>query len=199
MSDDAPMERAIVDQFLRPVVSGRPYSYAALPPSMEQVEFPTTVHLSFDEFELGYLAFGLAVGPWGGNSLLHSGLILDDAIGERRQDGLVCPHQLRIPLRVSDAGRRPKVPGERTRGRQGFGMGICRPVPFCGRHICRHKGRYEASTHQQAPFPRSGFVLRPHPGHKAGKRVLSDGELPCQIFTDKLSYHRLRRAPASNA
>jgi hypothetical protein len=52
--------------------------------SPEQVEFGATVHLPFDEFEPGDLAFGLPVGPGLGHRRGDRLLIGDDAFAERR-------------------------------------------------------------------------------------------------------------------
>lgn len=50
--------------------------------SLEQIEPSTTVHLSFDELELGDLAFGLTIRPARGDRRGDRGLIFYDAIGE---------------------------------------------------------------------------------------------------------------------
>jgi hypothetical protein len=55
-------------------------------PSAEQVQLGAAVHLPFDEFELGDLTFGFAVGPGLGHGCGDRAAIGDDACAERRQD-----------------------------------------------------------------------------------------------------------------
>lgn len=45
---------------------------------LEQIEFATTVHLSFHQFELGDLPFDLTVGPWLGDRRADGGFVVDD-------------------------------------------------------------------------------------------------------------------------
>ena len=50
--------------------------------SFEQVDFRASIHLPFHEFELGDLAFGLAVGPVRLDSGADRALVLRDAVGK---------------------------------------------------------------------------------------------------------------------
>ena len=52
--------------------------------SFEQVDFRASIHLPFHEFELGDLAFGLAVGPVRRDGGADRALVLRDAVGKRR-------------------------------------------------------------------------------------------------------------------
>src|SRR5271155_2689580 len=49
---------------------------------LEQIEFPASVHLAFDQLQLADLPFGLAVGPRRRDCRRHGGLILRDPVGE---------------------------------------------------------------------------------------------------------------------
>jgi hypothetical protein len=49
---------------------------------LKEVEFSTTVHLSFHELQLGDLALGLTVGPRQVDCGAHGGLVFDDPVGE---------------------------------------------------------------------------------------------------------------------
>jgi len=49
---------------------------------LKEIELSSAVHLALDEFELGDLPLGLAVGPVRGDGCNHGGPIFDDAIGE---------------------------------------------------------------------------------------------------------------------
>jgi hypothetical protein len=50
--------------------------------SFEQVDFRASIHLPFHEFELGDLAFGLAVGPVRRDGGADRALVLRDAVGK---------------------------------------------------------------------------------------------------------------------
>src|SRR3984957_11848773 len=49
---------------------------------LEQIEFPASVHLAFDQLQLADLPFRLAVGPRLRDCRRHGGLILRDPVGE---------------------------------------------------------------------------------------------------------------------
>jgi len=50
---------------------------------LQKVKFASSIHLSFDELQLGDLALGLTVGPGRGNRSADRSFVFDDAIGER--------------------------------------------------------------------------------------------------------------------
>src|SRR5205807_10190921 len=54
--------------------------------STEQIKFGASIHLAFDELELGDLAFGLPIGPRLGHRLGNSTLIGDYTFAEGRED-----------------------------------------------------------------------------------------------------------------
>jgi hypothetical protein len=62
-------------------------------PSLKQIELPASIHLSFYELELGDLSLGLAVRPGRGDRSGDGRSILEDAIGERRDEAGFRPLQ----------------------------------------------------------------------------------------------------------
>jgi hypothetical protein len=75
--------------------------------SAEQVQFGASVHLPFDELELGDLAFGLTVGPGFDQRCSDCGSIDGDAFAEGRED---TGHEITVNRRRSlTPDRRPIV------------------------------------------------------------------------------------------
>lgn len=54
---------------------------------LEQVKLRATVHLTFDELELGDLHFDLTVGPWLGDHRADGGSIIGDTLGKGCESG----------------------------------------------------------------------------------------------------------------
>ncbi|OHD03137.1 MAG: hypothetical protein A3H25_15485 [Sphingomonadales bacterium RIFCSPLOWO2_12_FULL_63_15] len=65
---------------------------------MEEVQLSSAIHLTFDEFELDDLPFGLAVGPVRHDRRADSGDILDYATGERSDKADACALDPRIEI-----------------------------------------------------------------------------------------------------
>ena len=71
----------------------------------EQIELRATVHLAFDEFELGDLAFGLTVGPRFDDGVADSITISADPVGKRGEKtgaGVIDPRMERIAIARPD-------------------------------------------------------------------------------------------------
>src|SRR6266566_4824902 len=62
----------------------QPWSYNAYQAGLKQVELGASVHLTLDQLELGDLALGLSVGPRRRDRGVDRSLVLDDAVGKRR-------------------------------------------------------------------------------------------------------------------
>ncbi len=75
----------------------------------QQIEPRATVHLAFDQLQLGDLAFGLAVGPCFGQCRANGGEVAADALTERRGQAAACFNKPR------GQGSDMQAPGRRSR------------------------------------------------------------------------------------
>jgi hypothetical protein len=79
----------------------QPWSYNAYQAGLKQVELGASVHLTLDQLELGDLALGLSVGPRRRDRGIDGSLVLDDAVGKRRDKACACSFQPWVKIYVS--------------------------------------------------------------------------------------------------